>query len=427
MGSDTKPNFTPRAQQALQLSKDIAFSIGDVKVKAEHLLIALFSQGGGALYEILQTYDIDNDSLREKVLKINNAKKLDDRPTPKFAKEINDIIEHGQTVSAEFDHNYIGTEHLFLGISILNKPDIVVVLQTLNISLKEICSKIKLYFTDSTTFYDLEEVVETPYAAAPQKPTKSLESLEQFGVNYNALAIQGKFYKLIGKEAEIIQITEVLCRKNKNNPLLLGEAGVGKTALIEGLAQKISDGTAPDFLLPNIIYGLDLASMVAGTKYRGQFEERLKNVLKEAQANPHIILFIDELHTLVGAGSAEGSMDAANILKPALSRGEVNCIGATTFKEYKKNIEKDGALARRFQAITVDPPSPQECVDILKGVIDIYAEYHGVEYAKDIPQKAVDLSVKYIHDKNLPDKALDLLDHAGSKCKIKHVHRPSKS
>ena len=184
----------------------------------------------------------------------------------------------------------MGPSIYFLGISILNKPDIIIVLQSLNISLKEICSKIKLYFTDSTTFYDLEEVADTAYSV-PQKPAKSLENLEQFGVNYNALAIQGKFDKLIGKDAEIIQICEVLCRKKKNNPLLLGEAGVGKTALIEGLAQKISDGTAPDFLLPNIIYGLDLASMVAGTKYRGQFEERLKNVLKEVQANPHIILF----------------------------------------------------------------------------------------------------------------------------------------
>ena len=377
MTSNLKPNFTPRAQQALQLSKDIAFSIGDPKAGAEHLFIALFSQGGGALHEILSSYDIDNEALREKVLSITPPiKKLDDRITPKFASEINLIIEFAQRVSQEFDHNYIGTEHLFVGVAELNKGSIKETLKGLNISVKEICSKIKLYFVDSTAFHDIQEAS----YVAPPKPSRTLENLEQFAVNYNNLALEGKFNKLIAQDERIVQLAEILCRKNKNNALLLGEPGVGKTALVEGLAQKISDGSAPDFLLPNVIYGLDLASMVAGTKYRGQFEERLKNVLKEVQGNPNIILFIDELHTLVGAGSAEGSMDAANILKPALARGEIKCIGAITFKDYKKNVEKDAALARRFQTLDIEPPSPAECVKILEGVAEDYEEFHGVEY-----------------------------------------------
>ena len=429
MSLDTKPNLTPRAQQALQLSKDIAFSVGDDKVRAEHLLLALFSQGGGVLYEILTTYKLDPDLLKENMLAIGKGKEdLDDRPTPAFHKEINTIINNAHKVSQDFDHNYVGTEHLFIGLVGLNRSVITESLEALKISSKEICSKLTLYFTDTGALKKdrvakTDEAHEANYVPSI-KPTKTLENLEQFALNYNALALQGKFEKLIAQDAEILQMSEILCRKKKNNPILLGDPGVGKTALVEGLAQKITEGTAPDYLLPCVIYGLDLASMVAGTKYRGQFEERLKSVVKEVEQDDNIILFIDELHTLVGAGSAEGSMDAANILKPALARGDIKCIGATTYKEYKKNIEKDGALARRFEAVKLEAPSPSECLLILEGVADSYEQFHGVHYEKDALAYAIELSVKYMPDKNLPDKALDLIDHAGSKAKLKETNRP---
>ena len=420
MGSNTKPNLTPRAQQALKFAKDVAASIGDISTTAEHLVISLLSQTGGVLYEIVSPSMLDGETLKKKMLQTSSAAAVGGRKDCKFHEEINVVITYAQEAALEFDHTYVGVEHLFLGILRLDKNTITEAFASLNLSLKEIGATIKLYFTDAETFEDMRDVEVTPKPAT----RTSHEHLEKYGLNYNALAIQGKFGKLVGKEKELTQLAEVLCCKTRNNPLLLGDPGVGKTAIVEGLAQNIVDGKAADFLLPSIIYGLDLPAMVAGTKYRGQFEERLKNVIKEVKASPDIILFIDELHTLVGAGSAEGSMDAANILKPMLSRGEVRCIGATTFKEYKKNIEKDGALSRRFQTLHIGEPSTSETLEILEGIAPAYEKFHGVRYGEGALQLAVDLSVRYLSESALPDKAVNLMDQAASKCKIRSFQRP---
>ena len=254
-----------------------------------------------------------------------------------------------------------------------------------------------------------------------------LQALEVFGINYNKMAESGSLDDIVGKENEIQNITEILCRRKKNNPILIGEPGVGKSALIEGLAQQIVSQDVSDHLLGHTIYGLDLASMIAGTKYRGQFEQRLKKVVDEASQNPRVILFIDEIHTLVGAGSAEGTMDAANILKPALARGQLRCIGATTFKEYKKHIQKDGALDRRFQSVIVEEPTPSETLNILKGIKKKYEKFHQITYSPQSLKLAVELSHRYITDRYMPDKAIDLIDQAGSKVKIKNFKRPLRS
>ena len=263
-----------------------------------------------------------------------------------------------------------------------------------------------------------------PRTPAP-KSNEKRSALESFGINYNTLAKEGKFDDVLCPEEVISEITESLCRKTKNNPLLLGQPGVGKTAIVEGLAKRIVSNECAEHLMGHVIFGLDLASMIAGTKYRGQFEERLKNVLKELKQVPSLILFIDEIHTLVGAGSAEGTMDAANILKPTLARGEIRCIGATTLPEYKKTIEKDGALARRFQPIMLDEPSPSDCKKILHSLKLTYEEFHNVIYEEDAINACVELSVKYIHERQLPDKAIDLLDQAGSKLKVMNFKRPA--
>lgn len=422
MEPDTKPNFTPRAQQALRFSKDLARSSGEDLVVAEHLLVSLLSQSGGILYEIISLLNFDAKALKSTLLKSLKNKNVKTPEKCLFDPEVESIIRLAHDSSIQFDHNYVGVEHLFLGVVNLKKASLLKTFLDLDLDLKAIATKIKLYFTDATQFTEYEEVNEKP-TSLPTVP-KSKEHLEKYGVNYNALALQGKFSKLVLRETEISKLCEVLCCKTKNSPLLLGDPGVGKTALIEGLAQRIVAGTSPDFLIPAMIYGIDLSAMVAGTKYRGQFEERLKGLIKEVKSDPNIILFIDELHILVGAGSAEGSMDAANILKPMLARGEVRCIGATTFKEYKKNIEKDGALSRRFKPITVEEPSPENALKILQGVAPSYEKFHSVKFNNAILKKIVDLSVRYVKESALPDKALDILDQAAAKCKIENFKRP---
>ena len=268
----------------------------------------------------------------------------------------------------------------------------------------------------------MDRAIEPSVSPANAQP-KNKTALDLYAINYNELASQGKFSKVICRETSIHEMTEILCRKNKNNPILLGEPGIGKTALVEGLALSIVSSNCSEYLMGHTIFGLDLAAMIAGTKYRGQFEERLKNLMNEIKELPKVILFIDEIHTLVGAGAAEGSMDAANILKPMLARGDMRCIGATTLNEYK-HIEKDGALARRFQSVNVDEPSRDDCKKILRGIVDTYEGFHNVIYDDKALELCVDLSMKYIHDRHLPDKAIDIMDQAGSKVKIDNFKRP---
>ena len=423
MEKDTQPNLTPRAQQALKFSRDVARSVGSEHVYAEHLLISLLSQTGGVLHDIVSFMPLDSQELKKRMMR-NIKDDEDDETDSSFSTEVSIIIGLAHEQAKDFDHTYVGVEHLFLGVVELGKESIVDSFATLNLSAREIASKIKLFFTDTETY---AEVFEDQQASIPAPKTQTYENLEKYSVNFNALAKEGKFSKLIGKTQELKNLSEILCCKTKNNPILLGDPGVGKTALIEGLAQSIVNGECADFLLPATIYGLDLPSMVAGTKYRGQFEERLKNVIKEAKSNKNTILFIDEIHTLVGAGSAEGSMDAANILKPLLARGELRCIGATTFKEYKKNIQKDGALSRRFQAVSLSEPSPEEAINILSGVAPSYEKFHDIKFTPEIIELAVNLSNQYINTSCLPDKAFDLLDQAASKRKISSFVRPQEA
>jgi ATP-dependent Clp protease ATP-binding subunit ClpC len=345
-----------------------------------------------------------------------------------FSEEFKLILQLAFQTAEGLDQSYVGTEHLMIAIIKYNCPEIGSIFSECDVNPKSLSIAIKTHLLESSQIFsplDVETDSNSPLSVT--NPSKSSSALETYGINYNQLAADGKFNRVICRDDDLFEMTEILCRKSKNNPILLGEPGIGKTALVEGLARTIIKSECSEHLLGHVIYGLDLASMIAGTKYRGQFEERLKNVIKELKDVSKLILFIDEMHTLVGAGSAEGSMDAANILKPMLARGEIRCIGATTIEEYKKHIEKDGALARRFQPVNVEEPSRQDCKTILKGIVASYEGFHNVKYTEEALDLCVDLSVKYIHDRYLPDKAIDLMDQAGSKVKIENFKRPKEA
>lgn len=427
---ESTPNFTPRAQEALKNSRAIAIQYHASMIDIEHLLLGLLSQGRGLLREIfdLSGYDIDEfkDVVEENLPKGKHKK--EDIP---FSQDFKGILQLAFESASSLQQSYVGTEHLLVAIIKYNSPKTQVFFKQALVNQQSLSIAIKSYLLESSqvfTAMEAEKGSETPekIEQAPKKQ-KSNSVLESYAVNYNQLASEGKFNKVICRESHLHELTEILCRKNKNNPILLGEPGIGKTAIIEGLALSIVKSECSEHLLGHTIFGLDLAAMIAGTKYRGQFEERLKNLIEELKDMPKLILFIDEMHTLVGAGAAEGSMDAANILKPMLARGEIRCIGATTFNEYKKNIEKDGALARRFQPVNVNEPSPENCKKILQGIADSYESFHSVKYSKKALDLCVDLSMKYIHDRFLPDKAIDLMDQAGSKVKIANFKRPAKA
>ena len=324
----------------------------------------------------------------------------------------------------ELSHSYIGTEHLLLGIlrdqenlasKVLNDLDI-----ELDICRKEILSEIDPHYESG----DMETASAGSSTSENPKGNLKTPALKSFGRELTELAAQGKLDPVIGRSKEIARMIQILCRRTKNNPILIGEAGVGKTAIVEGLAQEINMGTVPEMLLDKKVYMLDLAGMVAGTKYRGQFEERIKSVMKEVQTAKNVILFIDEIHTIVGAGAAEGSMDASNIIKPALSRGELQCVGATTMEEYRKYIEKDNALERRFQQVVVEPPSVDDSILILRGIKHKYEEHHNINYSDDALVATVKHSDRYITGRFLPDKAIDILDETGSRVRIESLKKP---
>ena len=420
---DSVPNFTPRAQEAIKKSREIGMQYGCKEVSLIHLLVGLLSQGRGLLREIFNIIGYDLEAFRayaESCIKEGRSS----NSGIKFSKEVKMILELSYQCAQDLEQSYVGTEHMLIALLKHNNPSIAKVFKGGDIKVRSLSLAIKSQLLESSKISPV--IIPEPSSSldghSPRKSAPS--SLEQFAISYNELALQGKFTDVICRDEDIEEITEILCRKSKNNPILLGEPGIGKTALVEGLANKIVRSECSDHLLGHVIFGLDLASMIAGTKYRGQFEERLKNVIKEVKEVPNLILFIDEIHTLVGAGSAEGTMDAANILKPMLARGEIRCIGATTLKEYKKHIEKDGALARRFQPVSVEEPSRDDCIEILKGISTTYESFHNVKYSPESLQMCVDLSTKYIHDRHLPDKAIDIMDQAGSKVKISHFKRP---
>lgn len=425
------PNFTPRAQEALKNSREFALEYRSSKVNVEHLLLSLVSQSRGLLREVFDISGYHIDDFKDHVSESITRGKSKGSNT-KYSDEFKIILEIAFDYANSLQQSYVGTEHLLIAIIKFNTPKIHDMFYSCNISPSSLSIALKSHLIESSQALPSLDLIDEPLTETnPLSPTKTKQKsasvLESYAINYNELAAEGKFNEVICRESSLAEVTEILCRKNKNNPILLANPGVGKTALVEGLSRSIIKSECSEHLLGHVIFGLDLASMIAGTKYRGQFEERLKNVIKELKEVPKLILFIDEMHTLVGAGSAEGSMDAANILKPMLARGEIRCIGATTLDEYKKHIEKDGALSRRFQPVFVNEPSSDDCKKILHGIASSYEGFHNVKYDKEAIDLCVDLSIKYIHDRYLPDKAIDLMDQAGSKVKIEEFKRPEEA
>jgi len=427
-------NFTPRAQQVLQLARKEADRFNHGYVGTEHILLGLIALGHGVAVNALQALGIDLASVRMEVEKAvgtgPETKTIGNIPFTPRAKK---VLALSASEARGLGHSYVGTEHILLGLLREGEGIAARVLENLGVDLDEIRYEIMKtldpdYDPSAEGGYEDEEGErESSPMGGPQQRGKGkpkTPALNTFGRDLTKLAKDGKLDPVIGRKDEIERVIQILCRRTKNNPVLLGEAGVGKTAIAEGLAQIINDGTVPDLLVDKKVITLDLALMVAGTKYRGQFEERIKAVMDEIRKEKNIILFLDELHTIVGAGSAEGTMDAANIIKPALSRGELQCIGATTLKEYRKYIEKDAALERRFQMVNVKEPSVEDAVEIMRGLRGKYEEHHHAQFTDDALKAAVEYSARYLPDRFLPDKAIDLIDEAGARARIGSMSRP---
>src|SRR3954465_14025416 len=428
--------FTDRARKGMALANQEAQRFNHEYIGTEHILLGLVKEGSGVGANVLKNLDVDLRKVRLEVEKLVKSGpdmvtmgKLPQTPRAKK------VIEYAIEEARNLNHNYVGTEHLLLGL--LREHDGVAaqVLRNLSLKLEEVREEVLNLLGASNEGGEAGEGGGAMGAGAggpspsgapsdTRKTKSKTPALDSFGRDLTELAKEGTLDPVIGRQTEIERLVQVLCRRTKNNPVLLGEAGVGKTAIVEGLAQRIICGEVPELLADRRLVVLDLAMMVAGTKYRGQFEERIKAVMNEVRRAKNVILFIDELHTLVGAGGAEGAIDASNVLKPALSRGEIQCIGATTFDEYRKYIEKDAALARRFQPITVDPPSKEDAIEILKGLRDRYEAHHRVQIKDEALVAAVELSDRYISSRCLPDKAIDVIDEAGARVRLRAMTRP---
>src|SRR5437762_3029040 len=426
MSDEAMNNFTPRAQQVLALARKEADRFNHNFVGTEHLLLGLIKLGQGVAVNVLQKLGLDLETVRMEVEKQvgtgPDQKMIGNIPyTPRVKK----VLALAAKEAKALNHTYVGTEHILLGL--LREGDGVAarVLKNLDVDIEqtrqEILKELDPNFQASEDAPAGEGAEKSP---AEKKGEVKTPALKAFGRDLTEIARKGEMDPVIGRKNEIERVIQILCRRTKNNPVLLGEAGVGKTAIVEGLAQEIAKGNVPELLREKRVITLDLALMVAGTKYRGQFEERIKAVMDEIRRAKNIILFIDELHTIVGVGSAEGTMDASNIIKPALSRGEMQCIGATTLNEYRKYIEKDAALERRFQAVKVEAPSVEEATLILKGLRPKYEEHHKAELTDKALEAAVRLSDRYITGRFLPDKAIDVMDEAGSRARISAMTRP---
>ncbi len=419
--------FTDRARKVMALANQEAQRFNHEYIGTEHILLGLVKEGSGVGANVLKNLEVDLRKVRLEVEKLVKAGpemvtmgKLPQTPRAKK------VIEYAIEEARNLNHNYVGTEHLLLGL--LREHDGVAaqVLMNLGLKLEEVREEVLNLLGAGTESEGEAAVAGGPSegGSARGKSKSRTPALDSFGRDLTELAKEGGLDPVIGRTNEIERVTQVLCRRTKNNPVLLGEAGVGKTAIIEGLAQRIVAGDVPEILHEKRLVVLDLAMMVAGTKYRGQFEERIKAVMNEVRKAKNVVLFIDELHTLVGAGGAEGAIDASNVLKPALARGEIQCIGATTFDEYRKYIEKDAALARRFQSIPVDPPSNEQAIEILKGLKDKYEEHHRVTITDEAIRAAVELSGRYITGRVQPDKSIDVIDEAGARVRIKSMSKP---
>ena len=432
-------NFTPRAQQVLALARKEADRFNHNYVGTEHLLLGLIKLGQGVAVNVLQKLGLDLETVRIEV-----EKQVGSGPDTKmsgnipYTPRVKKVLALAGKEAKALNHSYVGTEHILLGL--LREGDGVAarVLKTLEVDIErtrnEVLKELDPNFAAGES--EGEESGESlsqggPGSGGPQgeggpagKRDVKTPALKAFGRDLTEMAKKGELDPVIGRKSEIERVIQILCRRTKNNPVLIGEAGVGKTAIAEGLAQEIAAGNVPELLRDKKVITLDLALMVAGTKYRGQFEERIKAVMEEIRKAKNVILFIDELHTIVGAGSAEGAMDASNIIKPALSRGELQCIGATTLNEFRKHIEKDSALERRFQQVMVEAPSVEESIDILKGLRPKYEAHHKAKMSDEALEAAVRLSDRYLTGRFLPDKAIDVMDEAGSRARIQATMRP---
>jgi ATP-dependent Clp protease ATP-binding subunit ClpC len=428
--------FTDRARKVMQLANQEAQRFNHEYIGTEHVLLGLIKEGSGVAANVLKNLDIDLRKIRMEVEKLVQSGpdmvtmgKLPQTPRAKK------VIEYSMEEARNLNHNYVGTEHILLGLLREQEGVAAQVLMNLGLKLEDVREEVL-----NLLGHGMDEGSERsgmggrqPAGAgggggggegSPKSGKSKTPALDSFGRDLTELARQGKLDPVIGRAKEIERAIQILCRRTKNNPVLLGEAGVGKTAIVEGFAQRVVDGNVPELLADRRIVVLDLAMMVAGTKYRGQFEERIKAVMNEVRRAKNTILFIDELHTLVGAGGAEGAIDASNVLKPALARGEIQCIGATTLDEYRKYIEKDSALDRRFQIIMVEPATKDEAVEILKGLRDRYESHHRVTISDVALEAAVDLSSRYITGRCLPDKAIDVIDEAGARVRLKAMTKP---
>jgi len=421
--------FTDRARKVMQLANQEAQRFNHEYIGTEHILLGLVKEGSGVAANVLKNLDIDLKKVRLEVEKFvqtgPDMVTIGRLPqTPRAKKVIDYSIEEARNLN----HNYVGTEHLLLGLLREQEGVAAQVLMSLGLKLEDVREEVLNLLGHNTMATEESGGGSGSGSSGSERPASKGKSktpaLDSFGRDLTELARQNKLDPVIGRANEIERVVQILSRRTKNNPVLLGEAGVGKTAIVEGLAQLVIEGNVPDLLRDRRIVVLDLAMMVAGTKYRGQFEERIKAVMNEVRRAKNTILFIDELHTLVGAGGAEGAIDASNVLKPALARGEIQCIGATTLDEYRKYIEKDGALERRFQQIMVNPPSKEEAIEILKGLRDRYEAHHRVQIKDEALTAAVELSDRYISGRCLPDKAIDVIDEAGARVRLKAMTRP---
>ncbi|HOQ07782.1 MAG TPA: ATP-dependent Clp protease ATP-binding subunit [Clostridiales bacterium] len=409
--------FTEKAEKAISLAQESAARLGHSYVGTEHLLLGLLKEGTGVAARVLQSQGVTEEKIISQIDELIGRGDYNGKGPVDFTPRTKRVLELSLNEARRLGHNYIGTEHLLLGIMREGESVAVRILIDLGVDPHKLFNDIVRMLSEDAPGSGGEPRNSSGYSSTP--------TLNQFGRDLTELAREGKFDPIIGRDKEIERVIQILSRRTKNNPCLIGEPGVGKTAIVEGLAQKIVEGNIPELLKDKRVFTLDLSSMVAGAKYRGEFEERLKKAMDEVRKAGNVILFIDEMHTIIGAGAAEGAIDASNILKPALARGEIQVIGATTLKEYRKHVEKDAALERRFQPITVGEPTQEETIEILKGIRDKYEAHHRVKITDGALEAAVKLSGRYITDRYLPDKAIDLIDEAASKVRLKAFTAPT--
>ena len=409
--------FTARARKAIDLASEIAMDLGHSYIGTEHILYGLAKEGSGDASKVLENQAIDAQKIENEIIDLI-GKEDSLKETLGFTPRTKKVLENSFVEAKKGGYDYIGTEHLLIGTLREGDSIAVRILLDLNIDIPKIYNEI------IGVVNEVESATGTKNENKKVVSKGNMPTLNQFGEDLTKKALEGKLDPVIGRNDEIQRLIQILSRRTKNNPCLIGESGVGKTAIVEGLAEKIASGDVPEILVDKQVFSMDISGMVAGAKYRGDFEERIKKALAEVKKEGNIILFIDEIHTIVGAGSAEGAIDAANILKPMLARGEIQLIGTTTIEEYRKYIEKDSALERRFSPINVPEPSKNDTIEILKGLRDRYEAHHNVKITDEAINAAVDFSVRYLNDRFLPDKAIDLIDEASSKARLKAYTEP---